>query len=159
DWAYYTEPEAQLDNRSLYWPRGKVLGGSSSINAMIYIRGHQHDYDRWRDLGNAGWGYSDVLPYFKKSENQENGASEFHGSDGPLQVSNLRSPNPLSEAFVEAAEQCGYSRNPDFNGAQQEGFGFYQVTQFEGKRCSAAGAFLQPIMKRPNLTVRTGVQV
>jgi choline dehydrogenase len=159
DWTYYTEPEAQLDNRNLYWPRGKVLGGSSSINAMIYIRGHQSDYDRWRDLGNPGWGYGDVLPYFKKSEDQENGVSEFHGAGGPLHVTNLRSPNPLSEAFVEAAQQCGYSRNQDFNGAQQEGFGFYQVTQFEGKRCSTAAAFLQPVMKRPNLTVRTGVQV
>ena len=159
DWAYYTEPEAQLDKRNLYWPRGKVRGGSSSINAMIYIRGNRYDYDHWRDLDNGGWGYDEVLPYFKKSEAQENGASEFHGAGGPLHVTNLRSVNPLSEAFVEAAQQCGYPRNPDFNGAQQEGFGFYQVTQFEGKRCSAAAAFLHPIMKRPNLTVRTGVQV
>jgi choline dehydrogenase-like flavoprotein len=159
DWAYYTEPEPQLGNRGLYWPRGKVLGGSSSINAMIYIRGHRYDYDHWRDLGNAGWGYQDVLPYFRKSEAQENGASEFHGTAGPLHVTNLRFVNPLSEAFVAAAGQCGYPRNPDFNGAQQEGFGLYQVTQFQGKRCSAADAFLNPARRRPNLTVRTGVQV
>jgi choline dehydrogenase len=159
DWAFYTEPEQQLEKRNLYWPRGKVLGGSSSINAMIYIRGHQYDYDHWRDLGNSGWGFADVLPYFKKSEDQENGASEYHGSSGPLHVTNLRSINPLSEAFVSAAEQAGYKRNPDFNGSQQEGFGFYQVTQWEGKRCSAAAAYLHPVMKRPNLTVRTGVQV
>src|SRR5690348_2278197 len=159
DWAYYTEPEPQLGNRSLYWPRGKVLGGSSSMNAMIYIRGHRHDYDHWRDLGNAGWSYRDVLPYFRKSEDQENGASEFHGAAGPLHVTNLRSTNPLSEALVDAAEQCGYPRNPDFNGAQQEGFGFYQVTQFQGRRCSAADAFLHPARKRPNLTVRSAAQV
>lgn len=159
DWAYYTEPEPQLGRRNLYWPRGKVLGGSSSINAMIYIRGHQYDYDHWRDLGNPGWGYRDVLPYFKKSEDQENGPSEYHGTGGPLHVSNLRSANPLSEAFVEAGEQSGFRRNPDFNGAEQEGFGVYQVTQWQGKRCSAAAAFLRPAMKRPNLTVRTGVQV
>ena len=159
DWAYYTEPEQNCDKRNMYWPRGKVLGGSSSINAMIYIRGHRHDYDHWRDLGNAGWGYSDVLPYFKKSEDQENGASEFHGKGGPLHVTNLRCINPLTEAFVEAAEQAGYKRNPDFNGAQQEGFGFYQVTQWEGKRASAAAAFLHPVMKRQNLTVKTGAQV
>ena len=105
DWAYYTEPEPQLGKRSLYWPRGKALGGSSSMNAMIYIRGHRYDYDHWRDLGNPGWSYQDVLPYFKKSEAQENGASEFHGNAGPLHVTNLRSINPLSEAFVEAAEK------------------------------------------------------
>jgi len=159
DWTYFTEPEPVQDNRSLYWPRGKVLGGCSSINAMIYIRGHRWDYDHWRDLGNPGWNYDSVLPYFKKSEAQENGASEFHGADGPLHVTNLRSPNPLTEAFVQAAEQSGFPRNPDFNGAQQEGFGQYQVTQWEGKRCSAAAAFLHPVRKRPNLTVKTNVQV
>lgn len=159
DWAYYTEPEPQLQNRGLYWPRGKVLGGSSSINAMIYIRGHRYDYDHWRDLGNPGWSYKDVLPWFKRSEKQENGASEYHGTSGPLCVSNLRSPNPLSHAFIDAAEQSGYKRNPDFNGESQEGFGFYQVTQNQGKRCSAAAAFLKPATSRPNLTVRTDVQV
>ena len=159
DWAYYTEPEAGLDNRSLYWPRGKVLGGSSSINAMIYIRGHRADYDGWRDQGNPGWGYSDVLPFFMKSENQESGASEYHGVAGPLRVSDLRTVNPLSEAFVEAGQESGFERNHDFNGESQEGFGFYQVTQSNGKRHSAAAAFLHPAMSRPNLTVRTDAQV
>jgi choline dehydrogenase len=159
DWTYFTDPEPQLGNRSLYWPRGKVLGGSSSINAMIYIRGNRADYDQWRDLGNHGWGYSDVLPYFKKSENQQLGASEYHGATGPLRVSDLRTINPLSEAFVTAGEQAGFLRNPDFNGSQQEGFGFYQVTQSDGKRHSAAAAFLHPVMSRKNLTVRTEAQV
>src|SRR6516225_7345917 len=158
DWAYYTEPEGRLGNRSLYWPRGKVLGGSSSLNAMIYIRGHRSDYDQWRDLGNPGWGYSDVLPYFKKAENNQRGASEYHGASGPLHVSNPRSLNPLSQVFVDAAEQAGFKRNPDFNGATQEGFGLYQLTQWQGKRHSAAAAFLRPAMSRPNLTVRTKVQ-
>ena len=158
DWAYYTEPEPQLGNRNLYWPRGKVLGGSSSLNAMIYIRGHRFDYDQWRDLGNAGWGYSDVLPLFKKSEDQERGASEYHGTGGPLHVSDLRCVNQLSQAFLEAAEQSGFKRNPDFNGQEQEGFGVYQVTQWQGERCSTAVAFLRPAMRRPNLTVRTNVQ-
>ncbi len=158
DWAYYTEPEARLGNRNLYWPRGKVLGGSSSLNAMIYIRGQRQDYDQWRDMGNAGWGYSDVLPFFKKSEDQERGASEYHGAGGPLHVSNLRSPNLLSDVFLQAAEQSGFKRNPDFNGDYQEGFGFYQVTQRQGQRHSTAAAFLKPAMGRPNLAVRTDVQ-
>lgn len=158
DWAYYTEPEPQLGNRNLYWPRGKVLGGSSSMNAMIYIRGHRYDYDHWSGSGNPGWSYDQVLPYFKKSEHNEAGASAFHGGDGPLHVSNLRFVNALSHAFVLAAEQAGYPRNPDFNGKEQKGFGFYQVTQCEGKRCSAAFAFLKPAVSRKNLTVRTDVQ-
>jgi len=159
DWAYYTEPEAQLCNRSLYWPRGKVLGGSSSINAMIYIRGNRADYDQWRDQGNPGWSYADVLPYFKKSENQEHGASEYHGASGQLRVSDLRTVNPLSDAFVEAGQEAGFKRNPDFNGESQDGFGFYQVTQSNGKRHSAAAAFLRPAMSRPNLTVRPDAHV
>ncbi len=159
DWAYYTEPEPQLENRSLYWPRGKMLGGCSSINAMIYIRGHRSDYDRWRDMGNPGWGYSEALEYFKKSEDQEKGPSQYHGAGGPLRVSNLRSPNVLSQAFVESAEKAGFARNPDFNGASQEGFGLYQVTQRDGQRHSTAAAFLNPAKRRPNLTVRTDVQV
>jgi len=158
DWAYYTEPEGRLGNRSLYWPRGKVLGGSSSLNAMIYIRrGHRSDYDQWRDLGNPGWGYSDVLPYFKKAENNQNGASEYHGASGPLRVSNPRSLNPLSQVFVDAAEHAGFKRNSDFNGATQEGFGLYQLTQWQGKRHSAAAGFLRPAISRPNLIVRTNV--
>lgn len=159
DWTYFTEPEAQLDNRSLYWPRGKVLGGSSSINAMIYIRGNRADYDHWRDLGNEGWGYRDVLPYFKKSEHQQHGASEYHGAVGPLHVSDLCSPNPLTEAFVAAGEEAGFQRNTDFNGAEQDGFGLYQVTQSGGKRHSAAAAFLQPVMSRKNLKICTDAHV
>jgi choline dehydrogenase len=159
DWNFHTEPEPHMSDRKLYWPRGKVLGGSSSINAMIYIRGNHKDYDQWRDLGNPGWGFSDVLPYFKKSENQERGASEYHGVGGPLDVSDPRSPNPLAETFIEAAVEAGFSRNQDFNGESQEGFGLYQVTQKGGKRCSAAVAYLRPAMTRPNLTVRTSVHV
>jgi choline dehydrogenase len=159
DWAFYTQEEPRLANRKLYWPRGKVLGGSSSINAMIYVRGHRHDYDHWRDLGNPGWGFTDVLPYFKKSEDQARGASDLHGAGGPLHVSELRCINPLSRAFVEAGEQSGFPRNPDFNGASQDGFGFYQVTQWNGARDSAADAFLRPAMGRPNLKVRTGAHV
>jgi choline dehydrogenase len=155
DWAYYTEAEQQLENRKLYWPRGKVLGGSSSINAMIYIRGNRKDYDCWSELGNPGWRFADVLPYFKKSENQQHGSSEYHGAGGPLHVSDLRCVNPLSEAFVEAAIESGYARNPDFNAAAQEGFGVYQVTQQNGRRHSAADAFLRPAMGRPNLKVIT----
>jgi choline dehydrogenase len=159
DWTYFTEPEAQLRDRSMYWPRGKVLGGSSSINAMIYVRGNRADYDQWRDMGNPGWGYADVLPYFKKSEKQERGASEYHGASGPLCVSDLRTVNPLSEAFVAAGEEKGFQRNPDFNGAAQEGFGFYQVTQNKGKRHSSAAAFLHPVASRKNLTVKTETHV
>jgi choline dehydrogenase len=156
DWAFYTEPQPSLGNRKLYWPRGKVLGGSSSINAMIYIRGHRQDFDEWRNLGNVGWSFSDVLPYFKKSENQTRIISQYHGQGGPLCVSDLRTVNPLSRAFVEAAVELGFPRNADFNGAQQEGFGLYQVTQRRGKRCSAANGFLDPVRDRPNLTTHTG---
>jgi choline dehydrogenase len=159
DWGYLTEPEPQLENRQMYWPRGKVLGGSSSINAMIYIRGNRHDYDRWSELGNPGWSYSEVLPYFKKSENQEHGASEYHGDGGPLNVCDPRSASAVSRAFVEAAEESGFARNTDFNGASQEGFGLFQLTQLNGRRHSAADAFLRPAMRRPNLTVETNVHV
>ena len=156
DWSYYTEAEPQLSNRNLFMPCGKVLGGSSSINAMIYIRGNRSDYDGWRDLGNAGWGYADVLPYFIKSEDQERGISEYHGTGGPLHVSDLRCVNPLSRAFVEAAVQSGFKRNPDFNGETQDGFGIFQVTQWRGERSSTT-EFLRVARNRPNLTVRTGV--
>jgi choline dehydrogenase len=156
DWHYYTEPQENLFDRRLYWPRGKMLGGSSSMNAMIYIRGHQSDYDRWRELGNEGWGFADVLPYFKAAEHQERGASPLHGTGGPLNISDLRSINPLSSAFVEAGRELGFPTNDDFNGAGQEGFGFYQVTQKRGRRCSTAAAYLKPALGRPNLTVRTG---
>lgn len=159
DWTYYTEEEPEMANRKMYWPRGKVLGGSSSINAMIYIRGHRGDYDAWRDAGNEGWGYEDVLPYFKKSENQERGSDEYHGVGGPLNVANLRYVNPLSRIFVEASKELGIAENPDFNGALNEGTGIYQTTQKNGARWSTVNAFLKPALNRPNLTVRTNTQV
>ncbi|HZS47928.1 MAG TPA: choline dehydrogenase [Blastocatellia bacterium] len=159
DWAYETEPQQNLCNRQLFWPRGKMLGGSSSMNAMIYIRGHRLDYDKWQESGNEGWGFTDVLPYFKKSENQERGANEYHGTGGPLNVADLRYTSPLSHAFVEAGSALGFARNNDFNGPEQEGFGFYQVTQKGGKRCSAAAGYLKPVLRRTNLTVRTHAQV
>jgi len=155
DWTYYTEEEPHLNNRKLYWPRGKVLGGSSSINAMIYIRGNHYDYERWRDAGNEGWGYSAVLPYFKKAENQERGASEYHGVGGPLNVMDRPYTNPLSEAFIEAGVELGWPQRDDFNGATQEGFGNYQVTQRQGRRHSAAVGYLHPALGRSNLTVHT----
>jgi choline dehydrogenase len=159
DWAYYTTPQTKLNNRKLFWPRGKVLGGSSSINAMIYIRGHHQDYDYWQALGNEDWGFDKVLHYFRKSENQERGESFYHGVGGPLNVADLRSINPLSRAFVSAAEELGFALNQDFNGAEQDGFGFYQVTQKDGKRCSAAAGYISPILSRPNLTVKTQTHV
>jgi choline dehydrogenase len=158
DWAYFTEPQAHVDQRKLYWPRGKMLGGSGSMNAMIYIRGNHRDYDNWAKLGNEEWGSRDVLPYFKKSENQERGASSYHGVGGALNVADLRSPNPLSQVFIEAAAQVGLPKNNNFNGKSQEGAGFYQVTQKKGQRLSTAGAYLKPAMKRSNLTVMTHAQ-
>lgn len=155
DWSYYTDAEQQLENRKLYWPRGKVLGGSSSINAMIYIRGNCKDYDRWAELGNPGWSFADLLPYFKRSENQERGPSEYHGVGGPLNVCDPRCANPLSEAFVQAAIEAGFTGNPDFNAESQEGFGLYQVTQRNGQRHSVADAFLHPAAGRPNLKIMT----
>ena len=122
-WYYETEPVPELNNRRISWPRGKTLGGSSSINGLIYIRGQSQDFDLWRQLGNAGWSYDDVLPYFRKSEDQEAGENEFHGKGGPLAVSNLRTDHPLHDAFIEGAKQAGYPYNADFNGAQQEGVG------------------------------------
>jgi choline dehydrogenase len=148
-------PQAQLNGRRIAWPRGKVLGGTSSINAMVYMRGHRQVYDEWQAAGNAGWGYQDVLPLFMRSEHQERGADAYHGDGGPLNVADLRDPNPLSRMFVDAAGALGFALNADFNGAQQEGFGFYQVTQKDGQRWSAAAAFLRPALRRPNLTVHT----
>ncbi len=156
DWAYETEPQQQLGDRRLYWPRGKVLGGSSSINAMIYIRGHRATYDEWAGLGNPGWSYGEVLPYFKRSENYEQGASEHHGTGGLLNVALPRAPNPLSLAFIEAAAEVGLERNDDFNGERQEGAGLYHLTQKKGQRHSTAAGFLKPAMRRPNLRVVTG---
>jgi choline dehydrogenase len=155
DWAYRTEPDAATDGRAMFWPRGKMLGGSSSINAMIYIRGNRLDYDEWRDAGCTGWGWDDVLPYFTRSENNARGADALHGVGGPLTVSDQRSPSPLTADFVAAAEAAGLPRNADFNGPSQDGAGIYQVTQRGGRRESAATAFLRPALKRPNLEVRT----
>jgi choline dehydrogenase len=159
NWGFETEPQQHLMGRRMYWPRGKVLGGSSSINAMCYCRGHRKDYDNWLAMGNPGWGFEQVLPYFKRSEDQQNGASEFHAVGGPLSVQNLRYSNPLSSTFIAAAQEAGYTRNDDFNGARQRGFGFYQVTQRDGQRCSAAVGYLRPALQRPNLEVRTGALV
>jgi choline dehydrogenase len=159
DWAYYTENQPNLNNRNLYWPRGKVLGGCSSINAMIYIRGSYHDYDHWHNLGNEGWSAKEVLPYFKKAENQERGANNYHGIGGLLNITNQRCVNPLSSAFIEACLQAGFPENKDFNGEEQSGFGLYQVTQKNGKRHSTAAAYLKPILHRQNLTVLTNTQV
>ncbi|AFY31420.1 GMC family oxidoreductase [Calothrix sp. PCC 7507] len=159
DWAYYTEKQPDLNNRELYWPRGKVLGGSSSINAMIYIRGNCYDYDHWHDLGNVGWSAKEVLSYFKKAENQERGADTYHGSGGLLNVADLRYINPLSQAFVTAGLEADLPQNHDFNATTQEGVGFYQVTQKNGQRHSAAVAYLKPILQRQNLTIKTNAQV
>lgn len=155
DWRYYTEPEPELQNRRLYWPRGRVLGGSSSINAMCYTRGHPLDYDEWAGLAGDEWGYRRVLPYFLKAEDQARGEGLFHGVGGPLAVEDLRFRNPLTPVFVAAGLACGLPRNDDFNGSRQEGVGFYQVTQRRGRRCSAAVAYLAPARRRANLEIRT----
>jgi choline dehydrogenase-like flavoprotein len=159
NWAFETEPQPGLNGRRGYQPRGKVLGGSSSVNAMVYIRGQRADYDHWAAEGNAGWSYDDVLPYFKRAEHNERGADAWHGSGGPLNVMDLRSPNRFGPVFVEAARQAGYRLNADFNGAEQEGVGLFQVTHRNGERCSAAKAYLAPARARPNLTLITGVRV
>ncbi len=161
DWAYETESQACLYNRNLYWPRGKVLGGSSAINAMIYIRGHRMDYDSWQDKGAVGWGWDDVLPYFKKSENQERGASQWYGTGGPLNVADQIEPNELTQAFVRAAQNLGIPATDDFNGDgdEQDGVGYYQVTQKNGQRHSTAAAYIKPSLNRPNLTVETEAHV
>lgn len=159
NWAYWTTKQKHLDNRTLYWPRGKTLGGSSAINAMLYIRGHAKDYDQWVQLGAKGWGYQDILPYFIKSENSERGGDDFHGENGPLGVSTFTSQNELNHAFVEAAMQTGYAFQEDFNAAEQEGVGYYDQTIVDGRRMSAAKAYLMPILDRKNLTIRTNAQV
>lgn len=159
DWNYHTMPEPGMDERQVYLPRGKMLGGSSSMNAMIYIRGNRSDYDAWRDAGCDGWGYDDVLPFFKKAEHNERIEDEFHGKNGPLNVADLRSPNELSEAFVRAAGEAGVPNNPDFNGREQEGAGLYQVTQKKGSRWSTSKAYLRPARDRTNLTVEQNALV
>ncbi len=156
NWNYSTEPEPGLNNRRLYWPRGRVLGGSSSINAMCYSRGHRTDYDDWAGAGAEGWSWDEVLPYFIRSEDQGRGPSKLHGVGGPLSVQDLSHVNPLSDVFIQAAEQAGFARNRDFNGPAQRGFGLYQVTQRDGRRCSASTAYLRPVRQRDNLTIITG---
>ncbi|MEP7025327.1 MAG: GMC family oxidoreductase N-terminal domain-containing protein [Actinomycetota bacterium] len=165
DWDYQTEPQERAAGRPIYWPRGRVLGGSSSMNAMIYIRGSRHDYDTWRDeYGCDGWGYTDLLPYFLRAEGNSRGASAYHAADGPLSVQDPKHKSGMTEAFVEAAAERGLAANPDFNGAQQDGSGFYQLTQRDGRRWSAADAYLHPAIGRPNLTVQpdalvTGIDI
>jgi choline dehydrogenase len=155
NWMYQTEPEPELNGRQVFQPRGKVLGGSSSINGLLYVRGQHEDYDRWRQRENAGWGYDDVLPYFKKAENQQRGADKYHGAGGPLPVSNLGHADPLSAAFIEAAAENGIPRNADFNGATQEGAGYFQTTTRYGRRASTAVAYLGPAKSRTNLHIET----
>jgi choline dehydrogenase-like flavoprotein len=160
NWRFDTEPQRQLDNRAGYQPRGKALGGSSAINAMLYVRGHPSDYDHWAELGCAGWDWKSVLPYFRKAEGNQRGADALHGAHGPLQVGEQQSPRPVTHAFLEACAERQIRLNDDFNGPEQEGAGLYQVTQFwngpkRGERCSAAAAYLHPAMNRPNLSVVT----
>jgi choline dehydrogenase len=155
NWYYDTEGQPYLNNRRLYWPRGKGWGGSSSINGMIYIRGHARDYDNWRQMGLEGWSYADVLPYFKRAENYESGGDDFHGDSGPLHVSNGRSVNPLFRTFIQAGLEAGFPHTRDFNGYAQEGFGPYQLTIHEGRRWSAASAYLRPVLDRPNLKIES----
>ncbi|MEA2424110.1 MAG: choline dehydrogenase, partial [Thermoleophilaceae bacterium] len=159
DWDYSTGCEPHCDGRRITLPRGRTLGGSSSTNAMVYIRGNRADYDGWRDAGCSGWGYDDLLPYFKRAEDNERGESDYHGAGGPLPVSEGRHPNPMMDAFVAAGEQAGLAPNDDFNGPVQDGVGHYQLTQRGGRRCSASVAYLHPALGRPNLTVETNLQV
>ena len=159
DWRFLTEPDPSRNGRVDVWPRGKVLGGSSSINGMVYLRGQRDDYDHWAQLGNRGWSFDDVLPYFRKSERSERGESAYHRGDGPMSVSDVRTPHRLTRLFVEAAVAAGMPFNPDLNGASQEGVGYAQVTQKRGRRESTATAFLHPVRRRANLKVATRAQV
>ena len=159
DWCYMTEADPGLNGRALQWPRGKTLGGSSSINGLLYIRGQREDYDYWRQLGNAGWSYEDVLPYFKRSERNERGDDEFHGSEGGLAVSDMRATRDVCDAFIDAAVELGVPRSDDFNGGRQEGAGYFQLTASNGRRCSSAVAFLQPVRHRSNLEIVTDAHV
>lgn len=159
DWNYLTEPDPTRYDRKDVWPRGKVIGGSSSLCGLVYMRGQASDYDNWAALGNRGWSYADVLPYFRRSETNENGADDFRGDKGPLRTSNLRSSHPLAEKFVQAAVATGLSANADFNGLTQEGAGLVQANQIFGRRHSAADAYLKPISDRKNLQIRVKAQV
>ncbi len=158
NWGFTTEPEPHLDNRRLWWPRGKGLGGSSSINGMVYTRGHPQDYDEWRQMGLPGWSFDDVLPYFRRLEGHHLGDSDLHGGAGPLTISRGESDSPFHDALVSAGEQAGYPVTEDFNGASQEGFGRYDLTIADGKRWSTAAAYLRPVLARPNLTCITGAR-
>lgn len=155
NWRYETEPDRDIAGRRMFWARGRVLGGSSSINGLLYIRGQAQDYDTWAQMGNPGWSYADVLPYFRKAESFENGADDYHGGDGPLKVSNLVERNPICTAFIESGVKADIPFNDDFNGATQEGIGFYHTTTHRARRCSAARAYLHPARKRPNLRIIT----
>ena len=156
NWCFETEPDAGAGGRKIFWPRGKVLGGSSSINGMVYIRGQAEDFDMWRQQGNTGWSHDDVLPYFKRAERQSTFRDEYHGTDGPLSVSDVVERGPIGEAFIRAAAEAGHRINADFNGAVQDGVGYHQTTTRNGKRCSTAVAYLHPAMNRPNLQVKIG---
>jgi choline dehydrogenase len=153
NWLYNSEPEPELNGRQIIQPRGKVLGGSSSINGLLYIRGQAEDFNHWRQLGNAGWSFDDVLPYFRRSEDQQRGADDLHGVGGPLSVRDVSEGHPLCEAFIEACEQAGLPRTDDFNGASQEGAGYFQLTTRNGRRWSTARGYLKPARKRHNLAV------
>ena len=160
DWMFKLEKDKGVNNRRIDWPRGKVLGGSSALNGLLYIRGDRHDYDNWKDLGNEGWSYKDVLPYFKKFECQENGSNEYHGVDGELKVSNLRLKRKIADLFIKASEEIGIPNNPDCNGENQEGVGYFQQTSFKGFRRSSYRSFLnKKIRNRKNLTIITNTQV
>jgi choline dehydrogenase len=158
NWGFWTEPEPHLDGRRLWWPRGRGWGGSSSINGMIYVRGHARDYDQWAQMGLRGWGYADVLPYFKRAETLEGGADAYHGDSGPLHVTTAPNPHSIYSGFLAAGAQAGHPVTEDFNGEQQEGFGPYQLTIKDGRRWSAANAYLHPALKRPNLTAEVGAR-
>jgi len=155
NWCFYTDPDPNMNNRSIYWPRGKTLGGSSAINGLIYIRGQKEDFDHWARLGNSGWSYQDLLPYFIRSEANQRGANPWHGDSGPISVSDIGSRHELIEGFIRGANACGIPGNDDFNGARQEGVGYYQLTTSRGLRCSTATAYLRPARTRENLTVLT----
>lgn len=159
NWMYETEPEPELGGRRVFHPRGKVLGGSSAINGLVYMRGQARDYDIWAQMGNRGWSYDDVLPYFRKAEDQERGADAYHGTGGPVAVADQRDTHPLVEAFIAAGETLGIPRNDDFNGASQEGAGYFQTTSRNGVRCSAARAYLRPARRRETLRIETGAMV
>ena len=159
NWMYTTEPSPDAGNRRSYWPRGKVLGGSSSINAMVYVRGNRRDYDNWAAAGNSGWSYAELLPYFKRMESWQNGGNDYRGGEGPLNVSDVSNQlHPLCKNFIAAGQELGFSFNPDMNGAEQEGVGNYQITTYLGRRMSSSRAYLRPVMNRKNLTVITKAQ-